>query len=311
MTAHLQSVDQSIAVDALDRVFTGNIDRRHQHHVGVVEGTLKFFHMIAQTGEAMRLDDSDHAALRAFACSRQHGLDFDRMVAIVIDDGDTVNFTDLGKAPLDAAKVIKALGDLLVGHAHFKADGHRSNRVLDIMAARHRQCDILDGSRFAITVAHDHVKAVATGDRGDIDTLDVGLSGKTISNDPPVADAGQHRLHFGMVDAQDRGAVKGYILDKLDETVLDLVEAAIMIEMLGIDIGNDRDRAVEPQKAAVAFVGFDDHPLAGTKPCVGTILVDDAAVDHGRIDTARIQHRRNHRSGRGLAVGSGDRNGRF
>ena len=114
-----------------------------------------------------------------------------------------------------------------------------------------------------------------------------------------------------MVDAQDRGAVKGYILDKLDETVLDLVEAAIMIEMLGIDIGDHRDRAVKPQEAAVAFVCLDDHPLTVAEAGVGTILVDDAAVDHSRVDTAGIEHRRDHRGRRRLPVGASDRNRRF
>ena len=64
-----------------------------------------------------------------------------------------------------------------------------------------------------------------------------------------------------MVDAEQRRAVEGHVLDELDERVLDLLEAAIMIEMLGIDVGDDRDRAVEPQEAAVALVGLDHHPV--------------------------------------------------
>ena len=65
-----------------------------------------------------------------------------------------------------------------------------------------------------------------------------------------------------MVDAEQGGAVEGHVLDELDIGVLDRVEAAIMVEMLGIDVGHDRDRAVEPQEAAVALVGLDHHPVA-------------------------------------------------
>ena len=57
-------------------------------------------------------------------------------------------------------------------------------------------------------------------------------------------------------------AVEGHVLDELDEGVLDPLEAAIMLEMLGIDVGDDRDRAVEAEEAAVALVGLDHHPVA-------------------------------------------------
>ena len=118
-------------------------------------------------------------------------------------------------------------------------------------------------------------------------------------------------LHLGMVDAQHRGAVEGHVLDELDERVLDLVEAAVMVEMLGIDVGDDRDRAVEPQEAAVALVGLDHHPVALAEPGVGAVAVDDAAVDHRRVDPAGVEQRGDHRGRRGLAVGAGDRDGRL
>ena len=114
-----------------------------------------------------------------------------------------------------------------------------------------------------------------------------------------------------MVEAQDRRAIEGHVLHELDERVLDPVEAAIMVEMLGIDIGDDRDRAVEPEKAAVAFVGLDHHPFAVAESRVRPVIVDDAPVDDGGIDAACIEHRRDHRGGRGLAVRAGHRDSGF
>ena len=112
-----------------------------------------------------------------------------------------------------------------------------------------------------------------------------------------------------MVDAQHREPVEGHVLDELDERVLDPVEAAVMLEMLGIDVGDDRDRAVEPQEAAVALVGLDHPPVALAEPGVGAVAVDDAAVDHGRVEPAAVEQRRDHRGRRRLAVGAGDRDG--
>jgi hypothetical protein len=69
-----------------------------------------------------------------------------------------------------------------------------------------------------------------------------------------------------VVAAQHRRAVERNVLDELDERLLDGFEAAVMVEVLGIDVGDDRDRAVEPQEAAVAFVGSTTiHSLAPSR----------------------------------------------
>src|SRR3546814_8134197 len=64
-----------------------------------------------------------------------------------------------------------------------------------------------------------------------------------------------------MVEAKHRGAIEGHIFDELDERALDVVETAIMVQMLRVDIGDDRDRPVEAQEAAVALVGLDHDPV--------------------------------------------------
>ena len=64
-----QALYQSVAVNTLDRILARHIDRRHEDHVGIVEGALKFFHMVAQAGEAVRLNHGDHTPFGAFAGS--------------------------------------------------------------------------------------------------------------------------------------------------------------------------------------------------------------------------------------------------
>jgi hypothetical protein len=55
-----QALDQRLGIDALDRLLAGRIDRRDEHHVGVVEGVLEVVHQRLQPGVAVRLDDRDH-----------------------------------------------------------------------------------------------------------------------------------------------------------------------------------------------------------------------------------------------------------
>jgi len=90
------------------------------------------------------------------------------------------------------------------------------------------------------------------------------------------------------------------------EGVLHGVERLEVVEMLGVDIGDDRDVGRQLQERAIALVGFHHHPVAGAKPRVGAIGVDDAAVDHGGIEPAGVEQRRNHRGRGGLAVRAGN-----
>ena len=56
------------------------------------------------------------------------------------------------------------------------------------------------------------------------------------------------------------------------------------------------------------LIGLHHHPVAAAEPRVGAIGVDDAAVDHRRIEMSRIEQRVATRDGgRGLAMGAGDR----
>ena len=124
-------------------------------------------------------------------------------------------------------------------------------------------------------------------------------------------DAADQRLHYRMVGAHHREAVERDVLDEVAERILHGVEGLEMIEMLGIDIGDDRDVGRQLQESAVGLVGLDHHPVARTQPRVGAIGIDDAAVDHGRIEAAGFEQRRNQRGGRGLAVGAGDGDAAF
>jgi hypothetical protein len=59
VAAGFDPFNQRIGIDPFDRGLTGRIDRRGIDHVGIVEGGLEIFHVIAQPGEAVRLDHGD------------------------------------------------------------------------------------------------------------------------------------------------------------------------------------------------------------------------------------------------------------
>ena len=112
-----------------------------------------------------------------------------------------------------------------------------------------------------------------------------------------------------MVDAHHREAVERDVLDEGAEGLLHRLEGPVVVEVLGVDVGDDGDVGGQLQEGAVAFVGLDHHPVALAEPRVGAVGVDDAAVDHGRIEPAGVQQRGDQRGGGGLAVRAGDGDG--
>ena len=132
------------------------------------------------------------------------------------------------------------------------------------------------------------------------------LRAHAVGDDAPVLDPADQRLHLRMVDAHHGEAVEGHVLDELAEGVADPVEAAVVVEMLGVDVGDQRHVDRQPDEGAVGLVGLDHHPVGRAHPRIGAVGVDDAAIDHGRVEAAGIEQRRDHRGGRRLAVRAGD-----
>ena len=114
-----------------------------------------------------------------------------------------------------------------------------------------------------------------------------------------------------MIGAHDREAVERNVLDEIAEGVLHRFVGVEMVEMLGIDIGDDDDVGRQLDEGAVGFVGLHHHPVAFAEMGIGAVGVDDAAVDHGRIEPAGVEQRGHQRGGGGLAVGAGDGDARF
>ena len=144
MAARAQAGDQMIAVDALDRRFAGRIDIGDDHRVGIVEAGAELLEQRLQPRVAVRLHHGDDLALGRFARRLQHRRDLDRMMAVVVDDGDAVPFAGAGEAPLDAAESRQRLADAFVGDAEFVRDRDRRGGVERVVPPRHRQRQIGD-----------------------------------------------------------------------------------------------------------------------------------------------------------------------
>ena len=77
--------------------------------------------------------------------------------------------------------------------------------------------------------------------------------------------------------ANDDGAVLAHQPHKLGEGGLDLLDARVVIEMVGLDVGHDDHVGVQEQERAVGLVGLGDKVVTRAVLAVGVVALDDAA----------------------------------
>ena len=120
-------------------------------------------------------------------------------------------------------------------------------------------------------------------------------------------DARDQPLDVRLVQAEHGRSVERHPVHERDERVADGVEVSVVIEVLGVDRRHDRDGRRQLQERAVRLVGLGDQELALAEPGVRAEARHPSAHDDRRIVVALGEHGADHRGGRRLAVGAGDR----
>ena len=90
------------------------------------------------------------------------------------------------------------------------------------------------------------------------------------------------------------------------ESGLDRLDRAVVVEVVGLDVREDRAVQRQLQVRAVALVGLDDEPFAAGPLRAGSHVGDIAADDEARPPPRLGQDQHEHRRRGGLAVGAGD-----
>src|SRR5260370_28971235 len=94
----------------------------------------------------------------------------------------------------------------------------------------------------------------------------VGLARRAISKDGPFH-IGNNGLNIGLVEAEDCGAVKRHTIHELNESILNVFERAVLVEMFAVDGSDDSYDRCEQQETAIAFIGFDYEIFAAAETC--------------------------------------------
>src|SRR6478609_9684289 len=101
-----------------------------------------------------------------------------------------------------------------------------------------------------LTVAEHDLELRSAAGWIEIDQPCIGLRILAIGDDAAVLDFADDGLYHGMIEAHHGKTVKRHVLDETSERILHRLERLEMIEMFGIDIGDDGDIGRQFQKRA-------------------------------------------------------------
>src|SRR5499427_9471639 len=302
MAVRPDPVGEIPARDAGDRRLAGRVDVHHDQHVSQVERREKFFPQMQGPGVAVRLKHRHDPTVESSLGGRQRSSDLGRVMPIVVDHRDASGAAQDLKAALDSRE--SAQRPLNGGERNLEVepDADRRERVEYIVATRDLQGDLAEqapalidlepaGHPRELQAARDQIRARLEPVRDD-----------------PLLEAREQELDIGLVQAEDGRAVEGHLVDEGDEGVADRVEGAVVVEVLGVDRCDDRDRRGELQERAVGLVGLGDEEVALAQARVRAEARHPTADDDRRVEAALGQDGADHRGGRGLAVGARDGN---
>ena len=185
--------------------------------------------------------------------------------------------------------------------SELQRDRDRGERIQRDMMSRRRNRHRAEH----VALAHDLEARRETVD-GDFFGAQIGVGRNAVSDDR-LANRRQQPAHVDAVDAEHRRAIKRHAIDEAQKRVAHAIHLAVMIEMLGIDVGDDRDRRQQQQERGVALVGLGHHEVAAPEADVGAARAQVAANRDGRIEARLLQDQADQRGGGGLAVSARDR----
>ena len=175
--------------------------------------------------------------------------------------------------------------------------------VHDVVVARHREVEhVLDA------VVHEHRPGaeVVRAHRAD---PQVGPLGVAVGEHGAAGGArrvGQAPRPVVVVAGDDEPAV-GDGPDEGGVGLLDRLDRAVEVEVVGLHVRDDGDVGAVGEEGAVALVGLDDEGRAVTEGGVGAELRDLATRGERRVGPGGDEGDHEHRGRRGLPVGARDR----
>src|SRR5210317_61778 len=229
------SIYQFLSIDLRDWFLTSGIDIHDGNVISLVEGSHEVIKQCLGPAVSMRLEHRDDAPVPPGTGRRQGRLDFDRMMAVVINNHDPLRLAlDLKPAP-DTAEVLEDLGDRRELHIQLHSDSNRSQGIQNVVPAGHANAELAELISPAV-----YFESCAVTFVDDFGGLEIGLAGQAVSHQA-FPDLGDHPLQVLIIETKYDQPVERHLVDKIDKGCANLIDIFVVVEMILVDIGDHGD----------------------------------------------------------------------
>src|SRR5262249_50083201 len=152
-----------------------------------------------------------------------------RVVRVIVDNGDAVARLDL-KSPIDAVEPLQRARDDIRLNPHVTSGRKRSSCIQDVVHPGNFEPDFLHTA--AVESNSEYRAEPFVRECGN---ANVGGGGGAIRDDSTF-DFRYECLHSRIVNAEDGGSIERYFVDEREERRLDILEVAIVVEVVRFDV---------------------------------------------------------------------------
>lgn len=139
-----------------------------------------------------------------------------------------------------------------------------------------------------------------------IEEKKLGMRIGEIGDDEEVLDKDKKRMKLRVIEENKEEEVKGKIIKEMEERREKGVEIEVMVEMIRVDIGEERDIGREFKESEVDLIGIKKNKVKIENERIGEIGVDDEEIDEGRVEMKGIEKRRKKGGCSSIEVGEED-----
>ena len=293
-------IDDRLPADAGNRRFARRINVGHDDTIGVIEGRAKFLPQRLGPRIAMRLKHRQDAFAPGRFRGRERGANFGRMMRVVVDQQKALALVLDLETPAGVLETAQRSGDLLERNSQFGGERDDTERVAARCAGPARS-----GSASPSCFAPPK----DTKDRGEILQLNIGAAIIRVLREAE-GDRARTRRHTDAAGVRIIGAIENRaagLIEQLPEDRFDRGEVRIKIEMLFLDVQNERVLGMEKAQRAVALVAFRHEIFAARIPMRVRAEHRNFRADiMRRMQAAFAQDMRRHRRGRRLPMHARD-----
>ena len=252
----------------------------------------------------MRLEGADDAPVGQRLRHRQQGVQLAGMVGVVVVNVRAVIAALFLEAAARAGEGGKAALHGFAADAEDVGGARRGERVHHIVLAADLEGDV--------GIFLPHTDDVERGQAVGVDKVfrvAVRVRAALAEREERAGVALERPAHAGVVPVGDHMAVGGNELREAAEGVLNVVQVLEEVQMVGLDVENDRDGGEEAQKRVAVFAALGDDGVAVADAVAGVEQRQRTADHYGGVGVRRHEDVCRHAGGGRFAVRAGDAQG--